>query len=410
MKQEVVPIVFAVDDNYIFQAAVAIESLLDKGLQVQKVQVFILTSGRLSQKGLNLFNVVQQKYSYCNIKILTIDERVFSDVKRQIARVSDATLYRLLLPNILLGYKRCIYLDADILVMGDISELLSVDMSEMYLAGVVDREVQKMDKHAEEIGLPDLNGYINAGVLVMNLELLRLHGKEDEFLMLAKQGYYFGDQDVLNISCYGKIHFLPMEYNYFVEYPDRDVTIRILHFAGGRIDRPWLNIKARDAEIWWDFASVFKKSSVYQRLYGNLQESAKLKSFRHVMDVCKGYQSIYIWGYTRHGRGLLDGLLRNNINQVVGFIDGEINKQGSVYRECEVFSVDAVSDRQECLVINAAQTNRDEVNNILLQKGFAKENILQYYIKTAEYFQVLSDKYFEDEFKEYLLMEYGIHR
>lgn len=56
--------------------------------------------------------------------------------------------------------------------------------------------------------------YINAGVLLMNLHKLRMDAEiMDMWQRMPFENYKYQDQDIINISCRGKIGFLPLQYN-----------------------------------------------------------------------------------------------------------------------------------------------------------------------------------------------------
>ena len=408
MNLKKTPIVFSCDENYVLQTVVAINSMLKNGLKEQECNIFILTNGQISKEGLHLFDILNKYYQNCNLEVLTIDDNIFLDVKLE--GWTSPSLYRLLLPEILVQYQRCVYLDDDILVLKDISELLDIDMNRAYLAGVEDKQVQRNGEHAKELGLCNLNGYINAGVMVMNLELMREQKKQEEFLTLVKNGYRFADQDVLNKSCYGQIKYLPREYNYFALFPERDSSIRILHFAGRPMDRPWLNERSKDAGVWWKYAELFKQSTIYKKIYQEVKQISKGRSFREVLACCQKYQKIIIWGYTKYGCELLNALSRNGIHHISGFVDSNLEKQKETYQGYRIYSPEILEQGKEYLVINAVQNRRDSINKALIRMKYRYENVFQFYIKIPEYYEALDEKYFDEEFREHILKEYGIRR
>lgn len=105
-------------------------------------------------------------------------------------------------------YNKCIYLDCDLIVYGDLKELYETELGNNYLAGVRDchimedtpREVQ----HQNLLGLPSRDKYVNAGVLVINLEKIRNDSLVPCFLKQLKRENWYEDQDVLNLCCYPK--------------------------------------------------------------------------------------------------------------------------------------------------------------------------------------------------------------
>jgi lipopolysaccharide biosynthesis glycosyltransferase len=60
----------------------------------------------------------------------------FDDAPKLYERINNMTYYRLLLPSILSDCDKCLYLDSDIIVCGDLYELLKIEIDDSYIAGV----------------------------------------------------------------------------------------------------------------------------------------------------------------------------------------------------------------------------------------------------------------------------------
>lgn len=136
------------------------------------------------------------------------------------SRWTYMTLLRCALTKVLPHNKRVLWLDCDTIVDGDISELFSLDMEGMYVAGV--REPDKCKGRT----------YINAGVLVLNLEQIRNDGLDDIMIdALNRERFSLPDQDAINKFAQGKIKIIPGRFNVcpFTEPTD---TKSIYHFAG----------------------------------------------------------------------------------------------------------------------------------------------------------------------------------
>lgn len=100
---------------------------------------------------------------------------------------------------------RILSLDADTVVIDDIgSELWNMDMGGNYVAGVIEQKLsRKMRKN-----------YINAGVMVFDLDRIRADGKDDEMIeALNTKDFYWLEQDCINELCDRKIKILPRIYN-----------------------------------------------------------------------------------------------------------------------------------------------------------------------------------------------------
>ena len=72
---------------------------------------------------------------WMNLNEMSEKDRAFEDVNMHIKHITQATYYRLKLPGLLLDIDKCLYLDVDIVVQNDLTELYEQDMEEYYIAG-----------------------------------------------------------------------------------------------------------------------------------------------------------------------------------------------------------------------------------------------------------------------------------
>lgn len=133
--------------------------------------------------------------------------------------LSRASLYRLLLPALLpTTVERTIYLDADIIVMGNLSSLWQLDMNGC-LVGAVREAAAPWPAGpcgTDWLGLgmrPD-SPYFNSGVLVISLRDWREQGIAQQVLgVLTSQRPRWGDQDGLNAVLEGRWFELGRQWN-----------------------------------------------------------------------------------------------------------------------------------------------------------------------------------------------------
>ena len=113
-------------------------------------------------------------------------------------------LMRAVLWDIFPNLDRVLSLDVDTFINKDVSDLWELDMTHKLLAGVEETSwLKEVMPH-----------YINAGVLMQNLALLRSSGAGAEvYAGLKRRKWEFPEQDVFNVVCSGSILFLPREYN-----------------------------------------------------------------------------------------------------------------------------------------------------------------------------------------------------
>lgn len=108
---------------------------------------------------------------------------------------------------------KVLYLDSDILVTGDLSELWATDMTEYCAAGVKDC---LNTNYYKVLGLDDCANYCNSGVILENLELWRTKniGQQIRNYINQNGGYvFFMEQSVYNAVFQRQIKILPPEFN-----------------------------------------------------------------------------------------------------------------------------------------------------------------------------------------------------
>ena len=110
--------------------------------------------------------------------------------------------------------KRVLYLDADTIVVSDISDIYDSDMKGHALAMVYD---SLGESHKNEIGLTDDDGYYNSGVILFDVDKWRDKGYTARIVDHVKNvraHYPSPDQDLINVVCRGDILTLPPSLNF----------------------------------------------------------------------------------------------------------------------------------------------------------------------------------------------------
>ena len=151
------------------------------------------------------------------------------------------TYFRFFMPLILKDNDKILYLDADILCLNKISELIHLNM-ENYPAAVIADIAETADKQVNALQL-QTELYFNAGVLLINVpEWLKQNITEKALSLLAdrSQRFLFLDQDALNIILQDRKMILPKKWNYISE-TDNNATVPddvvFLHCAAR--PKPW---------------------------------------------------------------------------------------------------------------------------------------------------------------------------
>lgn len=210
-------VVYITDENYAMPTCVSIISLLCSNTKKNHFQIYVLmdnTSRKTKQK----FEMLQDKYVICNfIDINSNKYKQIVDICTN-TYVTKTALFKFDIANILNGIDKVLYLDGDILIRKDISELFEIDLSDYYLAAVDDMGDTLNEKGeselAQRIGV-EKGRYFNSGVMLLNLDKMRkeqIGGKLLKFR--SEQTNYFMDQDAFNKIMGMKRFILPYQYNF----------------------------------------------------------------------------------------------------------------------------------------------------------------------------------------------------
>lgn len=165
----------------------------------------------------------------------------FAVEQEALARFSKATLYRLMISDVLpKDLQRLIYLDADIICNLDIRELWEEDLGDASLGGISDPFANGVGAYHNILlgkGILHKGEYINAGVLLLDLEKIRrgqpLLSVCIRFFEAYPDAEWF-DQDAINYLFRGAIQYLSHRYNEYTVYvrARENEEPCIFHFAG----------------------------------------------------------------------------------------------------------------------------------------------------------------------------------
>lgn len=122
--------------------------------------------------------------------------------------ISRAAYFRLAIPAFAPPEaKRAVYLDVDIVVLGNVGELAQSDLQDKIIGAVFDPGMDAA-AFAEEKGLPQTHlGYFNSGMMVIDLEKVRASQTFEKALEVIVDGRVnltYGDQCALNIALWNQ--------------------------------------------------------------------------------------------------------------------------------------------------------------------------------------------------------------
>lgn len=241
-------VAFCVNDLYAEYILVSIKGLLENNSHPLAIHVL---SDYVSEKSAsNLKNLVKL-YPHATLDIIIVDDSKLRGLKDT---WTIYTWYRVLLPEILSAdVHRVLYLDADVLVSGNIEELFLLDMTDKAIAGTIDFQSKDISTY-QRCGYEAEKEYVCAGVMLMNLDYWRMHDIANKVITWGRENndrIQFPDQDAINYICRDAKLLLPLKYDivdgffqddyYYQNYPQelRECVESpiIIHYAG---QAPWV--------------------------------------------------------------------------------------------------------------------------------------------------------------------------
>ncbi len=271
-KNNIIPIIFTCDDKYIPYLAVSLESLEENASKNYQYDIKILHANNVNERNQKL---IKQKYSNQNFQISFEDITSYVELIANKLHTRDyyskATYYRLFIPNLYKQYDKVLYLDSDIVVKGDISELFNIDLGDNLVGAIPDNFVQNtplawdyVENHIP-LGKGNHSKYFNAGILLMNTKRLREIDFEGKFIdLLGKVKFEVAqDQDYLNCICRGKVKYISLVWNKqpFPSTTIKEKDIKLFHF---NLDlKPWKKDGILYEKYFWEYA---KTSGYYDEI------------------------------------------------------------------------------------------------------------------------------------------------
>lgn len=294
MDKEVIPIIFSVNEKYVPYLAVTLLSLIENILADQECRIYILYR---EIEEYSIFRLENMSTDHVFIQCIDVseylkDKHFYGGPVEATKHISEETFYRLLIPEVLPQYKKILYLDCDLIILGDVAKLYETDLQGNVFGAVYSVEYWNREGTGT---VPDEKEqeWFNAGVLLMDMDRFQKEGCPEQCRQLmSRQIFDVVDQDVLRIVGYGKTYYLPYRWNVMWHHLQSDINglkehnrdayleaVRhpeIVHYTSGI--KPWNRPKGPMAEYFWRYArqSDFYEEILYQNLNGGAGEDENI--------------------------------------------------------------------------------------------------------------------------------------
>lgn len=210
-------IVYAADQNYIRHIGTSMLSVLENNHF--PIHFHLLVSG-LESYDFSIFNHLETINPNYAVTVYHLNTEYFTTLQTN-SYFTIAMYYRMCIPAILGGISdTALYLDTDVLCLGDISELFTIDLTGQLVAAAPDTMFRAYICKLNPVGFNDTAPYFNSGVLLFNIQNWNDSQTDNilqnkiEAVENANIRLSCPDQDILNLTCINKIRWLPDTYNW----------------------------------------------------------------------------------------------------------------------------------------------------------------------------------------------------
>lgn len=267
-----IPVVACSDDNYAMSLGALLNSIIRNSSENNNYDIVILDTKISKRNKERLINLVAGRE---NFSIRFFDIGVFDELKDVHIRApfTIATYSRLFIPKLFLHHEKVLFIDADTVVESDIAELMNLELGNDLVAAVKDIVMEGFVKfgaiaHSDtgdqpafeylktklNMAIPDQ--YFQAGIIVFNVAQMNREDIFEKFINELKgPSFWFLDQDIMNKVLFGRVMFIPLEWNVYhgnghveafysnlkfstyIRYLQARQNPKMIHFAGE--NKPW---------------------------------------------------------------------------------------------------------------------------------------------------------------------------
>lgn len=254
-------IIYTCDNNFVWIMGVSMISLFENNKSCEEIRVYLLGDSISEDNERTLDSIArryQREFILINVPDLNIPERLSSN------RWPKSAFTRMFAGEIMPAeIDRAVYLDCDTIVSASIEELTLYPTENYAICGVKDCVSRP---YKDKIGIVKNGSYINAGVLLMDLNKLRMYDVRKmiaDFVDKYESAISYADQDILNGIFKGVFGVIPPQYDLMtlvsvysfdelqqIRHPDNYYTEqeieyskkypRIIHYTTCMLNiRPW---------------------------------------------------------------------------------------------------------------------------------------------------------------------------
>lgn len=267
-------VVLISDKGYVLPTIVTIYSIVANKLDSTAIDFYIICNGfdlNIKRK-IQILKSNSVKFHFLEQEIQGL-ERLHAGVKGSYCVATPTALLKFKIAELLKNLDKVLYLDGDIIVRKDLSELVNCDLGNNFAAVSPDTGAL----YSQNPRIKKYKKYFNSGVMLLNLKKLRDEKSYQKLIEIKKssQKENLMDQNVFNEYFDGHVKYLSTAYNcLFVnlvrsrskfsiadynkkfgttyrDLSDIEKNAAIIHFSSK--DKPWKYSNIPLADEWYDY-------------------------------------------------------------------------------------------------------------------------------------------------------------
>lgn len=271
-QDKCIPIVICSDDNYAMSLGALLNSILRNSSNEKNYDIVVLDNGLSHRSKERLLSLCA---GLSNISLRFFNINSFDELKTVYIRppFTVATYARLFIPRLFRNYDKVLFIDTDTVVEADLADLFATELGDNLVAAVQDIVMEGFVKFGniassdagEQTSLEYLQTklmmsrpqeYFQGGIMLFNVNQMNIEQTFPKLMNeLQGQSFWFLDQDIMNKVFFGRVTFLPLEWNVYHGngntesfYPNLVFSTysrylkarqqpKMIHFAGE--NKPW---------------------------------------------------------------------------------------------------------------------------------------------------------------------------
>ena len=261
-------VVFSSSDLYAKCTGIAIYSLLVTNIDLDKLNIYVLTTDMTIENQNKISNmVIRYGRTVCFIQAGTLLKNAQVELGLTNFKGGLNTYARAIANQVMPSdVDKALFVDSDIVFNGSLKGLEELKMDSTIIAGVPEAMLMTKSVCYEDVELLEqCPNYVNYGVVYVNLKnWRRFNGDEmiKQCVLSYKKRFHIAEQSIMNLTFKNYTEIIPYRYNFYTmlhgvsyevllkRYPRRNIFEKlelqdaaenpiIIHFVGDYFNRPW---------------------------------------------------------------------------------------------------------------------------------------------------------------------------